>query len=696
MARDPRYDILFESVKIGPVTSRNRFYQVPHCDAHGHNMPHGDAAHRRTKAEGGWGVICTEQCSIHPTSDGAPYGETRIWDDGHARQLSLLVDAVHEHGALAGIELAHNGPALPNRMSREVPIGPSSMPVHYNWDPITARAMDLEDIRDLRRWQADAAKRAASVGFDIVYVYAGHGLGMGQFFLSRHTNHRTDEYGGSLENRARLIGEMLEDTLEAVGQTCGVAFRFSVDEMIGAEGITWQDEGQAVVEMYAELPHLWDVNISDWKWDSGVSRYFDEGWQEPYIAFVKQKTTKPVVGVGRFTSPDTMVDQINRGIVDIIGAARPSIADPFLPTKIYEGRNEDIRECIGCNICVASETTVGRFRCTQNPTAGEEYRRGWHPEKIDPKPEGNEDGVLVIGAGPAGLEAARALGMRGYDVHLVEARVEVGGRVIKEARLPGLAAWGRVASYRDIQIGKLKNVEVHLNTELSAKDVLEYGAEVVVVATGSTWRQDGCSHTNTHAIPGSDGENVFTPDAVMAGAEVKGPVVVFDDDHYYMAAVIAEKLRKEGNEVTFVTPLMELARWGENTLEFEFTMERIHGLGIEVITDHNITNIGGNGVDIVHLYADKGTRTIPCKSTVLVASRLPNDALYRELAADPAALEAAGITTLERIGDCFSPGAIQVSTHAGHKFARELDAGPRPEVSYKLERVALEHEISVA
>ena len=327
MARDPRYDILFESVKIGPVTSRNRFYQVPHCDAHGHNMPHGDAAHRRTKAEGGWGVICTEQCSIHPTSDGAPYGETRIWDDGHARQLSLLVDAVHEHGALAGIELAHNGPALPNRMSREVPIGPSSMPVHYNWDPITARAMDLEDIRDLRRWQADAAKRAASVGFDIVYVYAGHGLGMGQFFLSRHTNHRTDEYGGSLENRARLIGEMLEDTLEAVGQTCGVAFRFSVDEMIGAEGITWQDEGQAVVEMYAELPHLWDVNISDWKWDSGVSRYFDEGWQEPYIAFVKQKTTKPVVGVGRFTSPDTMVDQINR--VSSTSSAPPGPRSPI-------------------------------------------------------------------------------------------------------------------------------------------------------------------------------------------------------------------------------------------------------------------------------------------------------------------------------------------------------------------------------
>ena len=645
------------------------------------------------EGRGGWGVISTEQCSIHPTSDGAPYGETRIWDDRHARQLGLLVDAVHEHGTLAAIELAHNGPALPNRMSREVPIGPSSFPVHYNWDPISARAMDLEDIRELRRWHADAAKRAAGVGFDVVYVYAGHGLGMGQFFLSPHTNHRTDEYGGSLENRARLIGEMLEDTLEAVGQQCGVAFRFAVDEMIGDEGITWQEEGQAVVEMYAELPHLWDVNISDWKYDSGTSRFYPEASHEPYIAFVKQKTTKPVVGVGRFTSPDTMVDQINRGIIDIIGAARPSIADPFLPKKIEGGRNEDIRECIGCNICISSETTVGRFRCTQNPTAGEEYRRGWHPERIPEK--GSDDGVLVIGAGPAGLECSRALGQRGYDVHLVEAGPEVGGRAARESRLPGLAAWGRVASYRDIQIGKMKNVEVHLNTELSAADVLEYGAEVVVVATGAGWRQDGCSHTNQHAIPGSDGANVFTPDAVMAGAEVKGPVVVFDDDHYYMATVIAEKLHAEGNEVTIVTPLMELSRWSENTLEFEFTMARIHGLGIEVITNHNITNIGGNGVDIVHLYADKGTRTIPCSSTVLVGSRLPNDALYRALAADPAALEEAGITTLSRIGDCFSPGAIQAATHGGHKFARELDACPQPDVSYKLERVNLEHEITV-
>ena len=151
-------------------------------------------------------------------------------------------------------------------------------------------------------------------------------------------------------------------------------------------------------------------------------------------------TSKPVVGVGRFTSPDSMVAQIRRGILDFIGAARPSIADPFLPKKIEEGRLEDIRECIGCNICVSGDYTITPIRCTQNPTMGEEWRKGWHPEIISAK--GSEDAVLIVGAGPAGLECARALGQRGYRVHLAEAGEELGGRVAKESRLPGLAEWG--------------------------------------------------------------------------------------------------------------------------------------------------------------------------------------------------------------------------------------------------------------
>ena len=410
------------------------------------------------------------------------------------------------------------------------------------------------------------------------------------------------------------------------------------------------------------------------------------------MAFVKQKTDRPVVTVGRYTSPDTMISQINRGITDFIGAARPSIADPFLPKKIEEGRNDDIRECIGCNMCVASENTTSLFRCTQNPTAGEEWRRGWHPEMIEAK--GSDDGVLVVGAGPAGLECARALGLRGYTVHLVEARPEVGGRVTQESALPGLAAWGRVRGYRVSQIAKMKNVEVHTGTRLSAQDVLDYGAETVVVATGSHWRGDGVAYTNARPIPGCEGRRVFTPDDVMAGVALEGPVVVFDDDHYYVGGVIAEKLRAAGHDVTIVTPLMELSRWTEYTLEMEKIMSRVLSMGIELITDHNIARIGDNSIEIYNVYHEETRQNLSYQSLVLATSRLPNDALYRELSAAPGKLERAGITSLARIGDCVAAGTIQHAVYEGHRFARELDAGAVADVPYKLEYVQLERAIA--
>ena len=152
-----------------------------------------------------------------------------------------------------------------------------------------------------------------------------------------------------------------------------------MDELIGPAGLH-KEEMHDAIGLMAELPDLWDLTLSGWDNDSGTSRFAEEGFQEPYVAGIKKLTTKPVVGVGRFTSPDTMVSQIRRGILDFIGAARPSIADPFLPRKIEEGRLEDIRECIGCNICITGDMTMSPSRCTQNPTMGEEWRKGWHPE----------------------------------------------------------------------------------------------------------------------------------------------------------------------------------------------------------------------------------------------------------------------------------------------------------------------------
>ncbi len=330
------YQLLLEPVPIGPVVAPNRFYQVPHCNGLGYRSPHALAAMRGMKAAGGWGVVCTEEVEIHHSSDLSPYIEGRLWDDGDLPAQRLMVESVHAHGALAGIELAHNGLNASNLYSRVPPFGPRSMSVlgGGGYNPVQTRAMDREDIRRVRRWHREAALRAKAAGFDIIYCYAGHMLTLPMQFLSRRFNDRTDEYGGSLANRVRLLRELIEETLEAVGDRCAVAVRLAVDELLGEEGITHQGEGYEIVAMLAELPDLWDVNISSWSHDSATSRFEKEGFQERYIGFVKKLTSKPVVGVGRYTTPEAMVSAVERGILDLIGAARPSIADPFLPRKI--------------------------------------------------------------------------------------------------------------------------------------------------------------------------------------------------------------------------------------------------------------------------------------------------------------------------------------------------------------------------
>jgi len=686
MPRDPRFDVLFEPVQIGPVTARNRFFQVPHCTGMGHLLPRSDAAMRGMKAEGGWAVICTEQCSFHPHAEASPYPETKLWDQDDVIRMRHWTDTMHHHGALAGMELVSNASALPNWYSREIPLGPSHTPATYSHDPVQARAMDLEDIREFRRWHRDAAIRARDAGFDLVYVYCGHDIAMPMDFLTRRRNRRTDEYGGSLENRARLLRELLEDTKQAVGDSMAVALRFATDELVGEGGITWQDEGGKVIEMLADLPDLWDVNVSDWSHDSATSRFSSESFQEPYIAFVKGVVKKPVVSVGRFTSPDTMLSLIKRGIADFVGCARPSIADPFIPQKIDEGRLDDIRECIGCNICVTGQNTKTPMRCTQNPTVGEEWRRDWHPERIAAK--GSDASVLVVGAGPAGLECARALGQRGYRVGLAEARRELGGRVADESAMPGMSEWARVRDYRAYQIEKLH--ETVRESEMSAATVLETGYQHVVVATGSHWRKDGIGRANTVApIPGSDAPHVLTPNDIFAGAKPASPVVVFDDDHYYMGGALAEKLLNDGLKVILVTPAPVVSSWAEETLEQEIIQSHLVAIGLEIVTGHNLAAIHSGGIDVDGVYGE-GMRQIDCASVVMVTSRLPNDALYYDLKSSPDRLAEAGVLSVKRIGDALAPGLIAAAVWSGHRYARELDGPPPGDVPFKRELVVIQ------
>ncbi len=666
MARDSRYDILFEAVKIGPVTAPNRFYQTPHATGLGWQRPKAGAALRGMKAEGGWGVVCTEYCSIHPSSDDSPYGFLTLWDEDDVAALATTAESIHAHGSLAGIELWHGGSHASNRMSRLPGLAPSVTPAMYHL-PTTARAMDLEDIRAFRGWQRAAALRAKRAGFDIVYVYAGHDYLPFQF-LSRRHNQRGDAYGGSLENRVRLLREMIEDTKEAVGGSCAVAVRLAVDELHGPGGITSDGEGRDILAMLAELPDLWDVNVAGSLGnDSKSARFSGEGYQEPHVAFVKQLTTKPVVSVGRFTSPDVMVSQIRRGIQDFIGAARPSIADPFLPRKIREGREDEIRECIGCNICRAANNEGVHLRCTQNPTIAEEWRRGWHPERIAAFPR--RETALVIGAGPAGLEAALSLGRRGLDVTLAERAPRLGGRLIHESALPGLSTWIRVRDWRQHMISKLPNVSVFPGSDMTAADIVDTGASHVVLATGARWRRDGVGVTGAAPL---DLPHALTPDDVFAAVPVAGPVVIYDDEHYFMGGALAEKLARAGHAVTLVTPQASVSSWTAMTDEIAFLHTRLHEAGVTCLPSLLLLS---QAADCLRLSSAASGREseIACGTLILVTGRLPYDQLHNELAA------AGQGFSLHRVGDCLQPSSIADAIYSAHRMAREL-GGESPEV----------------
>jgi dimethylamine/trimethylamine dehydrogenase len=382
-----------------------------------------------------------------------------------------------------------------------------------------------------------------------------------------------------------------------------------------------------------------------------------------------------------------MVSQIRRGVLDFIGAARPSIADPFLPRKIEEGRIDEIRECIGCNMCVSSDFTLVPMRCTQNPTAGEEWRKGWHPERIAPKK--SDDNVLVVGAGPAGLECARALAQRGYAVTLAEARGEVGGRVTLESRLPGLAAWTRVRDYRLQQIQRMANVQLYLDSRLDSAQIREFGFARVVLATGAAWRRDGLGRSHQAPLPGLEQANVLTPDDLMARKAASGPVVLYDDDHCYLGGVLAEKLARAGHAVTLVTPASEVSAWTKYTLEQPFIERRLHELGVAVLERHTLVAAGPGEAEIEH-GVSRRRRKLPCATLVLVTMRLPHDGLYRDLMADPRTLAAGGIKSLTRIGDCLAPSTIAAAIYAGHRQAREMDEEPSEAVPFRREMIALE------
>jgi dimethylamine/trimethylamine dehydrogenase len=684
MARDPRHDVLFEPVAIGPHTLRNRFYQSPHCTSFGAELPGAQAHIRGMKAEGGWAAVNTEFCSVHPSSDSRPLVSARLWDDDDARNLAAMADLAHEHGALAGIELWHGGCVAGNLESR-LPARSVSQMSDDSLYATSCYELDRAGIREIQGYYVAAARRARDVGFDIVNLEGAECGAITQHFLMSKYNRRTDEYGGSLENRARFWLETIEQVREAVGDDCAITARLCVDTLNDSPlGIRAAEEAHRFIELGDHLVDFWDLQAGGWvaaEWagdDAVASRFAGEFSHREYIEAVRGATAKPIAAVGRFTNPDTMAAAIRSGVIDIIAAARPSIADPFLPRKIEQGRYEEIRECIGCNICASRFAQGAPIVCTQNATLGEEFRRGWHPERFTRAANAGKT-VLVLGAGPAGMECAMVLGKRGMSaVHLVDEQDAIGGSVRAISAYPHLGEWGRVITYRQVQLDRLENVEVIRGTRLDAEGVLTYGAEIVVLATGAYWRADGMNGPTQAPIPGAELDFVYTPEQVSAaGGAIDGEhVLVYDTDGYFTAVGMAEMLLAAGKRVTILTPFPNLSPFMFLTGEAFRVNRELRVQGVEIVPNHLLSEIARGALRGQNVWAPAtwDPVTWQADAVVLVTQREPRDALYRELTADRARLQAEGIEAVYRIGDCLAPRTIAEDIFDGHRLAREIDS----------------------
>jgi dimethylamine/trimethylamine dehydrogenase len=687
---------LFDPVQIGPKTLRNRFVQVPHCTHFGVDFPLSQAAHRAVKADGGWALVQTEYCSIHPESDDYPHNFARLWDETDVANLRLLCDEVHRFGALAGVELWYGSIEALNLETRM----PARGVMQQYADEVLHHAvygMTTDEIHELQDFYVAAALRAVEAGFDVINVYAGHFHTITHQFMTPYYNRRTDEYGGSLENRVRFLHETIVKIRQAVGDSCAIGVRFGFESLRGDAGITADVEGYRIIAMLDDLVDYWDLMVgtfSNWNVDSAPSSTHAEGYNAEWMREVKRYTKKPVMGIGRYVSPDKMIEAIRNGELDIIGAARPSIADPFLPKKIEEGRFEDIRECIGCNMCIGHVWGLGsRIVCTQNATAGEEYRRGWHPELFTRA--GNADlCVLVVGAGPAGMECARVLGERGMNaVHLVDEGDRLGGAVNWISRMPGLGEWHRLVDWRQGQLDKLPNVQTILGRSMSADDVLGYGADLVVVGTGSTWNRNGHNPIHRADVPGAatHSSRVFTPEDIMRDgrAPADGPVVVYDMDGYYTALSIAEKLASDGLNVTVVTPEPEAGGFLRHTGEFDPVHQRLLTLRV-AIRSYTLMNSVESDHVVVHSTMTRAVDRLPAAAVVMVTQRDPNSALYEALTADPTELRAAGIVGVFRAGDCWVPRKLVDAVFDGHRLGREIDSdNPAQAKPFRRERLVV-------
>jgi mycofactocin system FadH/OYE family oxidoreductase 2 len=663
MTTEFRY--LFTPIDLGPVHIKNRFYLSPHYTVYvdrqtwlpNEQMPY----YYEERAKSGVGLICQSVGDVHPTVEYGTLPTLRLYD---RRVIPLLQDVtgrVHRHGAKMFLQIWHTGQASSAFLTGRPALAPSPVPNTFT----TPKEMDREEIEEIVQAYADAAAVGRESGYDGIILHGTHGYLL-ENFLSPFFNKRQDEYGGSLENRMRFVSQVIERVRGAIGRDLALGLRLCGEELL--PGGLEIEETTAIARRLEDSGQLdfIDVDVGSYhNYHIGIGpMYVAPHYNLMVAAPVKAALKKlPMLcAPGRLGTPQEAEQVLADGQADMVGVARALIADPEWLLKTQQGRAEDIRHCTYTNQqCLAHIFRGIPIGCIQNPATGRE--KEWGVGTLTQA--SRKKRVMVVGGGPAGLEAARVAALRGHKVSLYERAKELGGQVNLAARLPGREEIGGVAGWLIRQMPK-SGVEVHLGSEVTPELIERVAPDALVIACGAEFNRTGFSGVIPDPIPGWDAPHVLTPEQVLRGEKQPGQrVVIADEDYREVAPGLAELLARQGKRVTIVTSQTSVAKELLFSLALPHVMARLAESGVEIMPSHYIKGIDAGSVQLFNVFAPNLEKRLDGIDTVILV-------MAKETRGDLSVKMKGKVDELYAIGDCVAPRDIGVAIFEGHRLARSL------------------------
>lgn len=660
----PKYPNVFSPIRLGPVEIPTRFFFAPHGSALSAGTKPSDdlvAYSAERVRDGGCGLVIvalvahergrTRQPSPHPPENIAAF--------------RVMADAIHAAGGKIFGQIFYwwGGYGQWQPLSPPAPsLGPSTRQFGYSDRTVSTHAMGKDEIRAMTDAVRTSAAHLREAGFDGVMLHGSH-AGLIEQFLSPYFNQRTDEYGGSLENRMRFLVESLQAAREGAGPELAVGMRFNCDEMLpGGYGVETAREvvGEICARGLVDYIDL-DVGVEPQQFHHGMPTSFSE--PQPYRPFVEAVRgaagATPVLSVlGRITSMAQAEAAIAAGVCDVAGAARQLIAEPDFVRNAREGREERSRTCIACNWCTAAGGD-GAQGCTINPASYRERLWGRHSFA----PAARPSKVVIVGGGPGGLEAARVSALKGHSVTLFETRNRLGGALALWADLPGRETYRQAIGWWAGELARL-GVAVRLGAAADAGAVLAERPDAVVVATGARYSPGGRSITLDADIPGHDRAFVYRPeDILLSGARPSGRIMLVDGEGLHASAGIAELLASAGGEVLYVTAgFSPLSPRLVDNFEARFIVQRLKAAGVQFAPTTWVRRIGEGEIGLYDVHTDAERTVNGVDAVVLVTGRVPLDALARDLEGQ--------VPQLFTIGDALAARPLAAATYEGQMFAR--------------------------